>query len=252
MSIAGIVGCRPAIVQHGFQLTLSRPSDTGKALMSDDQSLLREIDEDLRRERLYQALRKYGPHLVVAVAVVLAVTAGYTYWQRQDTQSRMLETAQLSQLSGAVQQNPTQETALALTVFAEQQARPGIGALAQLEEAAVRTELGDDATADAILTEIAADEEIPQPLRAYARMVAAYRGLDTGKAPAEIIAQVAGFDTPDNPWRFAAREITALAHLAAGENTAAITVFTALAEDPDAPPTLQARAEAMADQAQGR
>lgn len=47
--------------------------------MSDE--LLREVDEDIRRERMEQLWKRYRAPLLTAVAVLVLATAGASYWQ---------------------------------------------------------------------------------------------------------------------------------------------------------------------------
>ena len=45
------------------------------------ESLLREIDEDLRRERYGELWRRFGVYIVAAIIVLLIGIAGYQFWQ---------------------------------------------------------------------------------------------------------------------------------------------------------------------------
>jgi hypothetical protein len=46
-----------------------------------DEAFLREVDDDLRRERMENFAKTYGKWLIAAVVVFLIAVAGYLYWQ---------------------------------------------------------------------------------------------------------------------------------------------------------------------------
>ena len=48
-------------------------------------SLLREIDEDIRRERYAKLWKRYGSYVITALVLLLAGVAGYMIWQERTT-----------------------------------------------------------------------------------------------------------------------------------------------------------------------
>ena len=55
---------------------------------SDPDTFMREVDEELRRERLNKLVSRYGWAIVGAVVLVLGAIGGYIWWQdRQQKQA---------------------------------------------------------------------------------------------------------------------------------------------------------------------
>ena len=48
-----------------------------------DDGLLREVEEELRRERLEKIWRDYGTYIVALAAVIVLAVAGYKFWESQ-------------------------------------------------------------------------------------------------------------------------------------------------------------------------
>ena len=116
-------------------------------------SLLREIDEELRQEQYAKLWKRYGNHLIgAALALVLAV-AGYQGWRTYDVNNRM----ELGERFAAAQEMAKSgETAAAAAAFAAlaDDAGSGYELLARLRTAAARAETGDKSGAITIYRQL--------------------------------------------------------------------------------------------------
>ena len=63
-----------------------------------NQTFLREVDENLRRDRARDFARKYSKWFVAAVILFLAATGGWIYWQYYQRQQSEREVEQLAEL----------------------------------------------------------------------------------------------------------------------------------------------------------
>ncbi len=202
---------------------------------------IREIDEDLRRDRFEKLWRKYGIYaLGVAVLIVLAV-AGYAGWQRYSEsyradRARQYETV-LQQIAGGDAKAADDLQALA-------DGGDGYAALARLQAAALKAEAGDVAAAVAIYEQLAADGAADQQLRQLAVILLALHTADTA-APDELAKRLQPITEAGNPWRYSALEITAVLAQRSGDAAKAQEILTGIADDLDAPQGLRQRAVEM-------
>jgi hypothetical protein len=207
--------------------------------------IFKEVEEDLRREKLEQIWKRHG-RLIIALAVLIVVaTAGSVVWKRYQQQRE----AKLAEQYGAAialtdpANGDLAKADAALANIAD--AGGGYGALAALERAAVKAKAGDLDGAGKIYDALAADSGTPAALRDLARLLKAMRLVDSGD-PAALTASLAPLMAPENPWRFSATELTAVLALKSGDQKRATELFTQLADDQAAPSSLRARAAEMA------
>ena len=50
--------------------------------------IFREVEEDVRRERLEKIWKAYGTYIVVAIVLLFAGIGGWQFWQRHELQER--------------------------------------------------------------------------------------------------------------------------------------------------------------------
>ncbi|TVR80562.1 MAG: hypothetical protein EA405_10760 [Rhodospirillales bacterium] len=219
--------------------------------MADPQtdSLLREIDEDIRRERYALLWKRYGAYVIaLAVALVLAVV-GYEVW-RERTASAQAEAAE--RFAGALALAETDPDSAAI-VF-ESLATDGPGGykvVARLQEGALLARQGDVSAAVEAYNRLAAEAREPV-YRDLAILLAVLTELRSPEADAAGLRQrLMPLTTDDRPWRYTAREMVAHLHLEAGEHDQARTRFAALAGDLRAPLGTRSRAENMLAQIDG-
>ena len=207
--------------------------------------IFKEVEEDLRREKLEQLWKRYGRAVIALAVLVVIGTAGSVAWQRYQ-QHREAQLAEQYGAAIALTDPTTGDLAKADAALANiADAGGGYGALAALERAAVKAKAGDLDGAGKIYDGLASDSGAPAALRDLARLLKAMRLVDSGD-PAALTASLAPLMAPENPWRFSATELTALLALKSGDQKRATELFTQLADDLAAPSSLRARAAEMA------
>ena len=196
--------------------------------MSSD-TLIREVDEELRRDRLRKLWRQAGPFVIGAAILVVLLVAGYegwTWWQK--TQSAKSS----DQFYAAAELADGKDLAAAQKALDEviAQGSGGYPTLAKFREAALLSQNGktDEAIAayDAIST-----AESSTHLREMALVLAANLLVDKGD-PAAAEQRVMGLIQPQSPLRNAAREVLGLTQYKAGQLDAALANFQAIIDDP--------------------
>jgi len=217
--------------------------------MSDD-SFIREVEEELRSDRLKSIWKRYG-RLIIAVAIVLVlVTAGYRYWlyYKSEQASRsggvFLEAIELSEKDD----NPAAIEKL------EQLAEQGSGeypALARLRLAAEYARAGDAQEAIKAFDELANETGFDETLRRVSRLRAGLLLVDHGTYDqvADRLEQLAG---DENSFRHSAREGLGLAAYKNGQDEIARDWLQKLLDDTAAPSGIRTRANIILELIAGR
>jgi len=207
-----------------------------------NESIFREIDEEVRRDQLTRLWKRYGVYAVGTLLVLVVGAVGYQLW-------RDYRDSQLAEASAAYEELVAQAADMAPVEAAEHfgeaagQLGGGYGLLARLRQAGALTDAGNLARAGALYQSVAEQADDPR-LAAYARYLAASAKLETDE-PDAAIALLGPLADPSQPLYYSALELLAAAHLRAGDEEAARSQFAAITEDPEAPQALKSRAEEM-------
>jgi hypothetical protein len=205
--------------------------------MSSD-TIVREVDEELRRDRLRKLWRHGGPYVIgAAVLVVLAVAAyeGWTWWQKtQASKSSDQFYAAIAAVNGT--DKAAGKKALDDVIA---QGSGGYPMLAQFREAALLAQTGKTDDAVAAYDALASAQTNPH-LRELALVLGANLLIEKGDV-AGVQQRVSGLLTPDSPMRNAAREALGLAQFKAGKLDDAMTTFQSIMDDPLAARDAQSR-----------
>lgn len=207
--------------------------------MSND-TIFREVDEELRSDRMRALWRRFGPYVIgAAAAVVLLVAAneGWKWWQESNA-ARSSE-----QFYVALELAEAGDVAAATAALDEVEAQGsgGYPTLARFREAAILARQGNDTEAIAAYDALATAETNSQ-LRDLALVLAAYLLADTGDADA-VRQRVGGIAVEGHAMRNAAREALGLAQYRGGDDNAALATFESILEDPVVSQELRNRVE---------
>lgn len=201
--------------------------------------IFREIDEELRYDKLVRLWRRHRIVIIAAIAALILGTAGYVGW-KDYSEKQALARAQAFQVALDLAAQPDDATALA-ALDRVTEGRDGYAVLARLQKAAVELRSGNTAGAIAIYDALAADTSAEKTFRDLATLLLALNALDTGE-PDELIARLTPLTADANAWRYSAREVTALLRLRKGDTSGARDLLTALSEDIGAPQGVRSRA----------
>ncbi|MCP5038815.1 MAG: hypothetical protein GY945_14585 [Rhodobacteraceae bacterium] len=200
--------------------------------MSNPEHFIDEVTEELRRDRLFALMRKYG---WIAILAVLLIVGGAAYNEWRKAGERAKAEALGDAMTAALQQSdPAARAAGLAAIEAEGDARAMVAFMAALGGA----EGVDEATL-AGLRELAEDSDLA---RIY-RDLAVLKLISVSEMePAERVTLLTPLTTAGAPYRALAEEQMALAEVESGEVEAAITRLQALLQDDDASQVLRARA----------
>lgn len=207
-------------------------------------TFVREVDENLRRDRLRDTAKKYSGWIIVAVVLFLAASGGYIYWQDYQRKQDEKAVEQLAQVFTDVSKGQVQTAPARLDTLSKDHSK-AVRASAAFGRAAIAIEQNDAKLAIAKFREIAGDSSLPKPFRDLALIRQTTLEFDRLK-PDEVIARMQPLTKPGTPWFGSAGELTAMALIKQGKTAEAGRLFAAIARDDQAPDSLRGRAVQMA------
>lgn len=203
-----------------------------------NENIFREIDEELRSDRMRAMWRRFAPFVIggaIAIVVLVAANEGWSWYTKsQSSQASQelyaaLDTAERGDLTAAQAQ-------------LEQLAANGSGGypvLAEFRQAALLAEQGDVAGAVAAYDALSASQSNTR-LRELALLLAGNLLVDSGSL-ADVESRLGTLATDDSALRRVARELLGLAQYKAGDFAAAEASFQAVLDDPLATSGLRSR-----------
>jgi hypothetical protein len=201
----------------------------------------REVDEELRREKMQDTWDRYGLWFIIVAVAIVAGTAGFRglswYQDRQAKQAGQ----QFYDAVLEARESPA-EAMNALANLA--QGGTGYAALAQLRLAGAQAEAGDIEAAIASFDALAADRGADDLLRDVARVRAGYLMIDRADLAA-MQARLDGMAAEGQAFRHSAREVLGLTAYRNGDYSAAQEYFDALLADPGVPGEMRQRGQTM-------
>ncbi|WP_342362225.1 tetratricopeptide repeat protein [Terrarubrum flagellatum] len=204
--------------------------------------IFREIDEDLRRERMGLMWKKYGGLIVGAAFLLVLATAGWRgwqYWQGKQAQEAGGRFEKALELSRDGKDSEAEKAFVTISADAP----AGYRILARLRGAAELSKIDPD-SGIAAWRAIAADSGVGAVTQDLARVRVGYLLLDKA-AYADLAKEMEPIAVPSNPWRNEAREILGASALKASDLANAGKWFDQIVSDRDAPPGIRQRAEAF-------
>ena len=211
----------------------------------DNDSFIREVNEELRSDQFRSAWSRYGK-IVIGVAVLIVLgTAGYRGYEYWETHNSSQSGDRFSAALKLAADGKSDEALAALDAIAEDSSG-AYPLLAKLRAASVQAEKGDAAAAITAFSEVGKDDAAPAAVRDLARMRAAWLLIDTGTYE-QVSAEVEVMTSDTNALRNSAREALGLSAYKAEDFARAKQWFEAIANDATAPRNIANRAQIMLD-----
>jgi len=210
--------------------------------VSDSDSFIQEVSEEVRRDRMFRLWRRYAPAVLGGVVLVVGATA-FNAWRDHSRATAAQEMgARMIAAGEAAAPAARAEAFLALADAAD----GGAATLARLRAAAELAAAGDAGGAAQAYGRIAEAADTEPAFAAFAAYRAAVLAAPQAGAAATI-ATLTPLTAEGGPFRLLALEARAAAHLALGDRAAARADLDAVAADPLATENLRARVrEALA------
>lgn len=205
--------------------------------MSNSDSFMDEVSEEVRRDRMFALWKKYGMFAIAGIVLVVGAAGGKAWLDHQ----AQVEAQRVGGAVIAASSAGPDDAAAALTAIAEQTDHAGAAVLARLRAAAALAESGDAEGAAAAYDVLASSPDADDLLKSFASFRALTLRADA-MDPAEAAAAFEAVAGGSGPFRLLALEAQGAAQLQAGDRDAAVAAFQTVAEDEGAPQGLRQRA----------
>lgn len=204
--------------------------------MSDTDTFIEEVTEEVRRDRLFALFRRYA--WIAALAIVIIV-GGTAFSEYRKAQSRATAERLGDAMIAALAHDSAADRAASLSQISAES--PGGDAVLRFMLAAARANSGQTDAAVAELKEIARNGDLPE----IYHQIAVFKALtlQAGSLSAEDRRlQFEALALPGSPLRLLAEEQLALIDVSEGDSDAAIARLQAIIQDAEATADLQQRA----------
>jgi hypothetical protein len=201
---------------------------------------LREIDEEVRRDRVADFWRRYQNVIIGGIVLLIASVGGWRFYQHQQERAAQAVSARLEGAMRAARENKPEEVEHTLGDIARA-GNPAYALVARFRLAAevARRDAGEGARAFQALADDAAIEPL---FRDLARLRAGMLIIDTVAYP-ELRTRLEPLAAANGAWRHSARELLGLAALKANQMDEAGRWFDQLVTDRETPEGLRQRAD---------
>lgn len=221
----------------------TRTNKTAERENAQQDVLMREVDEAVRKDELESAAKKYGVPAGIAAVVLLAGFGGWLFWDHRqeaamEEQSELLVTA-LDKLDAGQVARANEE----LAGVAE--GSGGAAVAAKLTRAGIALQDGKPAEAVKIYDEVAAAGDAPQPYRDLAAIRSVAANFDS-LPPQQVVDRLKPLAVPGNPWFGSAGELVAMAYIKQGKHDLAGPLLAEIAKNDDVPESLRSRTRQLA------
>jgi hypothetical protein len=209
-----------------------------------NETFLREVDENLRRDQARDFAKKYGVWFGVGIVLFLAASGAFIWWQQHKTQRSEKQVEQLAEVFKNIGAGTTGNAPKQLDDMSDSGSK-GVRATAMFTRAALALQQNDVKLATAKYREIASDSSLPQPYRDAALLRQTALEFDSLQ-PQQVISRLEPLAKPGTPWFGSAGEMTALALLKQNQPAQAAQLFAAIAKDKTVPDSIRARSVQIA------
>ena len=199
-----------------------------------------EIEEDLKRDRLDKAWKKYGNYVIAVAILIVAATAGNTLWDSYQ-KGRMVEQANAFDAALVTARGGDVDGAVAALDGFAAGSDAGYRLMARLQQASLLVEQEKVADAIAIYDGIAADDSIDPVYQGLGLVLSVMHAADSGEADT-MLARLAPQLEAGAPWRFTALELAAGLSLRKGDKNQAISHLKTVVDAAEAPEGARRRA----------
>ena len=202
-------------------------------MVDKNDSLSREIDEELRREKLEKLWEQYGTYVLGAAAALVIAVGGYQLYDQRKKSFAAENGARYDAAVTLLEQSKTDEAQKALSeVLASGHA--GYASLAQLQLAGIHLKANRPQDALAVFEALATSPSADADIKTFALLQAA--ALRLGQADfTELQNRLKPVAEGSTAWRFQARELLGTAAFKAGKFDDARAQLTPLLADPETP-----------------
>lgn len=215
-------------------------------MVDKNDSLLREVEEEIRRERVAKLWDKYGVYIIGLGIAMLAGIFGYQLWHGRQVTLANEGGALYESAVRATGDGKADEALKEFETLADGGHR-GYAALATLQSAGADVKAGKLDEALVQFDKVAKDSTADPLLKSFATLQGASLRLGKADLP-EMRNRLNDLAADGNPWRHYARELLGLAAYKAGDTVAASKEFDRILSDTGTPQGVSARVRVLMGQ----
>ena len=204
--------------------------------------VFREVDEELRRDRLLALWKRFGAYIIGAAVALVLVVAGRAFWTDYIDTKRQAESNAYDEALAAFQTDAEAGRSALRAIVGG--GNDGYAALARFRLAAELQRSGQAGEAVLQYEALSADSSLNGRLRGLAGLMTASLYIDQGReveARELLISLVAD----NRAWRLSATEFLGFLDFRSGNLEEARSVFVSLSVDQAAPQAMRDRAREM-------
>lgn len=224
--------------------TASREETLARRRASEEEALLREVDDAVRQDDMLNFGQRYGRTLAIAAGVLLIGFGGFLFLQDRQEAAREAQSETLITALDQTQAGNFPAAADKVKSLASEGAS-GPGASAHLLTAGAALSRQQPGEAVKSLSALAGDESAPAALRDLARIRLVAMQFDQMDKN-QVVAQLGPLARPESPWFGSAGELLAMAYLEQGKRAEAGRLFAEIAKNQSVPDPIRSRARQMA------
>ena len=203
-------------------------------------TFVREVDDNLRRDRIRDFFKENGGWLVAGLVLFLVACGGIIWYQQHREQRAEAHVEQLAQIYKDIGTGNTSKVPQQLDDLSNASSK-AVRATALFTRAAFALQQNNQKLAITTYKAIAEDDALPDSYRNAALIRQTALEFDQLQ-PQQIIARLEPLTKAGNPWFGSAGEMTALALVKQGKGKEAGLLFAAIAKDKNVPDAIRNRA----------
>lgn len=204
---------------------------------------VREVQDEMRKERLAQLWDKFGVFIIAAAALLILGVGGYKFYEYRSLSTREAAGIEFESAARLAAQGKAQEAHEAFDKMIKT-APPAYGALARLRNAGAYAAEGKRDEAVAAYDAVSKDSGADPLLRDFSTLQAALLRVDSADWT-EMQNRLKDLINDGNAWRAPARELLGLAAMKAGNQDEARKIFEQILADTAVPPATAERARIL-------
>ena len=217
--------------------------DAKSPMANNEDTLIREVEEELRRERMQELWNRYGTYFLIAAIALVAAVWGVRFYNDRKAAAAAAAGASFNEALQLAEKSKAEEARAAFEKIASG-GPAGYAALARLQLAAAAAKAGDRAKAATEYAALADDKGADATLRSLAALNLAMLKVGDG-AFTEVENRLNDLAADTSPWRSNAREMIAVGALKAGQTEKARSALERILADAEAPPSVRERSQIL-------
>lgn len=197
------------------------------------QSLIDEINEEVKAKQITDFLKRYGNYIIAALLATVVGTAGINTWANMRVQQQEADSAKLIALidadTGNLSEEETKEALKAYITLGKEAPSEGHKVVARFAEVAVLLKKGEGEAGFSRLAELRAEPGLAPVYRDYTLLLEARARMDKDE-PQKVLDLMKPILTEGNPWHLSATEVAAMLHAKMGQKDKAVELLKMIVE----------------------